>query len=82
MAAESTRGLADFGVRSLVTHAIMAATLTAGVAVGYFLEGDLALVAFVGLVSFTAGVWICQSIHSLGNPDYDGILDVVRGGGD
>jgi len=30
-------------------------------------EGQIGLVSFVAFVNFTAGMWICQSIHSLGS---------------
>ena len=82
MALESLRPLRDFGVRSLVTHAIMVVTAIAAIASAFLLEGQIALVSFVGFLNFTAGLWLCQSIHSLGNAfaddDYEGVLGVVR----
>lgn len=75
--------LRDFGTRSLVTHAIMAVTLLAAVASAFLLEGDLQVVSFVAFVNFTAGMWICQTIHSLGNAyredtEYEGVLKALR----
>ncbi|WP_226006922.1 hypothetical protein [Natrinema salinisoli] len=71
----------DFGTRSLVTHAIMAVTFTGAVATGLFVGGDIGLVSFVAFLNFTAGVWVAQSIHSLGNArtddSYNGILSVL-----
>lgn len=71
--------LADFGTRSLVTHAIMAVTLVAAVASAFLVEGTVGLVAFAAFANFTAGMWVCQSIHSLGDAftesDYSGIMD-------
>jgi hypothetical protein len=71
--------LEDFGTRSLVTHAIMALSFVGAITAGLFVEGELGLVSFVALLNFTAGVWIAQSIHSLGHGtaggDYDGILN-------
>ena len=82
MAIEGLRSLADFGTRSLVTHAIMAATLLGAVGSAFLLEGEVGLVSFVAFVNFTAGVWICQSIHSLGNAyaggEYEGVIQALR----
>ncbi|AFO56114.1 MULTISPECIES: hypothetical protein [Natrinema] len=73
--------LEDFGTRSLVTHAIMAVTFTSAIAVGLFVDGQVGLVSFVAFLNFTAGVWVAQSTHSLGNArtddSYDGILSVL-----
>ncbi|OAQ54312.1 hypothetical protein HTG_01870 [Natrinema mahii] len=73
--------LEDFGTRSLVTHAIMAVTFTGAVAAGLFVDGQIGLVSFVAFLNFTAGVWVAQSTHSLGNArtddSYDGILSVL-----
>jgi hypothetical protein len=45
---------------------------------GLFVDGDLGVISMVAFINFTAGMWICQSIHSLGNAatddDYDGVL--------
>ncbi|MXR52453.1 hypothetical protein GRX03_12660 [Halovenus sp. WSH3] len=71
-----------FGVRSLITHAIMAITLVGALLSALVLEGELGQVSFVAFVNFTAGMWICQSIHALGNPQYEGVLSVVRNRGD
>lgn len=74
--------LADFGTRSVVTHAIMGVTFLGAVISAVFVEGQLGLISFVAFVNFTAGMWICQSIHSLGNSvggtEYDGVLNEVR----
>jgi len=39
-------------------------------------------VSFVALLNFTAGMWICQSIHSLGaeasDDEYDGVINEIR----
>ena len=75
---EAFRPLEDFGTRSLVTHAVMAATFVSAIGSALLLEGQLGVVSFVAFVNFTAGVWVCQSIHALGNPQYRGILNVVR----
>jgi hypothetical protein len=78
MSTASENPLADFGTRSLVTHAIMAVTFVSAVATGLFVEGTVGLVSFVAFVNFTAGMWICQSIHSMGgstrDEDYEGVL--------
>jgi hypothetical protein len=73
--------LQDFGSRSLLTHLIMAVTLGSAFAMALFVEGDVGLVSFVALLNFTAGMWVCQSIHAVGNPDYRGILNVVTSDG-
>lgn len=69
----------DFGTRSLATHALMVLALANGILAGLFVEGQLGLVSFVSLLGFTAGLWIAQSIHSLGNAasdgEYEGILN-------
>ncbi|MDF9746800.1 hypothetical protein [Natrinema salsiterrestre] len=71
----------DFGTRSLATHAIMALTFAGAVVTGLFVGGDIGLVSFVAFLNFTAGVWVAQSIHSLGNArtddSYNGILSVL-----
>jgi len=81
MNAGYTARLEDFGTRSLVTHAIMALTFLGAMVAGLFIDGQLGLVSFVALLNFTAGVWIAQSIHSLGNArtddSYTGILGVL-----
>jgi hypothetical protein len=78
MASSLPRMLEDFGVRSVVTHAIMALTFAGAVFSGLFVDGQIGLVSLVAFLNFTAGVWICQSIHSLGNSatddDYRGVL--------
>ncbi|WP_254523881.1 hypothetical protein [Natrinema caseinilyticum] len=78
---KSIAHLEDFGVRSLVTHAIMAVTFAGGIAAALFVDGQVGLVSFVALLNFTAGVWIAQSIHSLGNArtddSYNGIVAVL-----
>jgi len=73
-----SRRLADFGSRSIVTHAIMAVGFAAAVISGLFVQGQLGLVSMVAFINFTAGMWICQSVHSLGNAatddEYEGVL--------
>ncbi|ELY82052.1 hypothetical protein C488_00477 [Natrinema pellirubrum DSM 15624] len=73
--------LEDFGTRSLVTHAIMAMTFAGAIVSGLFVGGQVGLVSFVAFLNFTAGVWVAQSIHSLGNArgddSYEGILSVL-----
>jgi hypothetical protein len=48
---------------------------------GLFVGGQVGLVSMVAFINFTAGMWICQSIHSLGNAsvdeEYDGVLREV-----
>jgi len=82
MSSTPSRRLADFGTRSVLTHAIMAVTFLGAVVSALFVGGELGLVSFVAFVNFTAGMWICQSIHSLGNAStddgYDGVLNEVR----
>jgi hypothetical protein len=60
----------------------MAVSLFGAVVTGLFVTGQVGLLSFVALLNFTAGIWVCQSIHSVGNPDYRGILNVVTGDGD
>jgi hypothetical protein len=53
-------------------------TFTGAVVSGLFVEGQIGLVSLVAFLNFTAGLWVCQSIHSLGNAatddDYRGVL--------
>ncbi|AGB38534.1 hypothetical protein [Natronococcus occultus] len=71
--------LADFGTRSIITHGLMAASLVGAITAGLFVGGELGLVSFVALLNFTAGLWIAQSLHSLGHArdggEYSGVLD-------
>jgi len=73
--------LRDFGTRSILTHAIMAVGFVATAVSGLFVGGQVGLVSMVAFINFTAGMWICQSIHSLGNAsvdeEYDGVLREV-----
>ncbi len=59
----------------------MAITFVAAIGSGLFIEGDLGLISFVALLNFTAGMWVCQTIHSIGNSasddEYEGILRYV-----
>lgn len=73
-----TRALRDFGNRSVLTHTVMAVTLALAVGAALFVDGEVGRVSFVALLNFTAGMWVCQSIHSIGNPEYRGVIDVVR----
>ncbi|WP_418284517.1 hypothetical protein [Halorubrum sp. DTA46] len=74
--------LVDFGNRSLLTHAIMAVTLTAAIVIGLTVDTQVGLVSFVALLNFTAGMWVCQSIHSLGaaarEDEYTGVIAELR----
>lgn len=81
MAIGPPEALADFGTRSVLTHAIMALGFVGAVVSALFVGGEIGLVSFVAFVNFTAGMWICQSIHSLGSSaagvEYDGVLKEV-----
>lgn len=70
--------LADFGTRSLVTHSLMALGFAGAVVSGLFVEGQLGIISMAAFINFTAGLWISQSIHSLGNAatedEYEGVL--------
>lgn len=74
--------LKDFGTRSAVTHIMMGITGIAAVASALLLEGTVGDVSFVAFVNFTAGLWVAQSVHSLGNSftddDYDGMFGYIR----
>ena len=76
------RSLHDFGTRSLLIHAIMSVTLPLGFLIGLTVDSQLGLVSFVALLNFTAGMWVCQSIHSLGveanENGYDGVINEIR----
>ncbi|MCU4741106.1 hypothetical protein OB955_12560 [Halobacteria archaeon AArc-m2/3/4] len=71
--------LEDFGTRSLVIHAVMAVTFVGAILAGLFVGGELGTVSFVALLNLTAGLWIAQSIHSLGNvatdDEYSGVVN-------
>jgi hypothetical protein len=73
--------LADFGFRSIITHVIMGLGFVGAVVSGLFVGGQVGVVSMVAFINFTAGMWICQSIHSLGNAatdeDYTGVLREV-----
>ena len=60
----------------------MAVTAVAAIASAFYLEGQIGLVFFIAFLNFTAGLWVSQSIHSLGNTftddDYEGILGDLR----
>ena len=75
-------GLQDFGARSVLTHAIMAVAIVGAVAAAFLVGGEIGRLSFVALLNFAAGMWVCQSIHSVGNPDYRGIASVVIGDGE
>lgn len=70
--------LADFGSRSILTHFLMGLGFIGAVVSGLFIEGNTGVISMVAFINFTAGLWICQSIHSLGNSatddEYDGVL--------
>ncbi len=69
---------ADFGSRSLVLHALMAVGFVGAVVSGLFVDGQIGTISMVAFINFTAGMWIAQAIHSLGNAatddEYNGIL--------
>lgn len=77
----SLEKLSDFGVRSVVTHAIMLVTATAAIVSAFVVGGDIGRISFVAFVNFTAGLWVCQSVHSLGNAytgdDYEGVFKFI-----
>lgn len=70
--------LADFGTRSILTHVLMGIGFFGAVISGLFVEGRVGVIALVAFMSFTGGMWISQSIHSLGNAatddEYNGVL--------
>lgn len=70
--------LADFGLRSIITHILMGIGFIGAVVSGLFVEGQIGVISMVAFINFTAGMWICQSIHSLGNAatddEYNGVL--------
>jgi len=70
--------LADFGSRSIITHFLMGIGFVGAVVSGLFVEGEIGVISMVAFINFTAGLWISQSIHSLGNAatddDYNGVL--------
>jgi hypothetical protein len=82
MAIKQLSQLADFGIRSLLTHGIMAVSFIGAVISGLYIEGQIGLISFVAFVNFTAGMWICQSIHAFGaaagGSSYNGVLSEVR----
>lgn len=85
MAIVPLQSLTDFGTRSVLTHAIMALTFLGAVVSAVFIEGELGVISFVAFVNFTAGMWLCQSIHSLGHSiagnEYDGVVSEVLNNG-
>ena len=70
--------LADFGSRSIITHILMGIGFVGAVVSGLFVEGEIGVISMVAFINFTAGLWISQSIHSLGNAatddEYNGVL--------
>lgn len=70
--------LADFGMRSIITHVLMGFAFAGAVVSGLFIESQVGTISMVAFINFTAGLWISQSIHSLGNAatddDYSGVL--------
>jgi hypothetical protein len=73
-----SKRLADFGSRSIITHVLMGIGFAGAVISGLFIEGQLGVISMVAFINFTAGLWISQSIHSLGNAatddGYNGVL--------
>ncbi|WP_254864068.1 hypothetical protein [Halovivax gelatinilyticus] len=75
--------LEAFGTRSLAIHGVMVLAFVNAVLAGLLIGGELGVVSFVALLSFTAGLWVSHSIHSLGNAlgedEYAGVLnELVR----
>ncbi len=73
----------DFGTRSIAIHGIMVIAFVNAILAGLLIGGDLGVGAFVALLSFTAGLWVAHSVHSLGNAlgedEYAGVLnELVR----
>lgn len=85
MAIVPPQSLADFGTRSVITHAIMALSFVGAVFSAVIVDGQIGLISFVAFVNFTAGMWICQSIHALGESvagtEYEGVLKEVLNNG-
>lgn len=70
--------LEDFGNRSLLIHGIMAVAFANAILLGLLVDGQFGAASFLALLGFTAGLWISQSIHSLGSAptsDYQGVLN-------
>jgi hypothetical protein len=78
---QASATLSDFGTRSILTHGIMALGFVGAIVSGLLVSSQAGLVSMVAFINFTAGMWICQSIHSLGNEatddDYNGVLPEV-----
>jgi len=78
MSVSALRPLADFGTRSLVTHALMAIGGVGAIGSWLLLDGTLQTVSVVAFINFAAGSWLTQAVHSLGNSytddDYRGVL--------
>ncbi|WP_247729810.1 hypothetical protein [Halovivax limisalsi] len=70
--------LENFGYRSVLIHGIMVLAFANAVFLGLLVGGQVGAVAFASLLGFTGGLWISQSIHSLGTApttDYEGVLN-------
>lgn len=56
----------------------MAVGFVGAVVSGLFVEGQIGTISMVAFINFTAGLWIAQAIHSLGNAatddEYNGVL--------
>jgi hypothetical protein len=56
----------------------MALGFAGALVTGLFVPGQVGVISMVAFINFTAGLWICQSIHSLGNAatddEYNGVL--------
>lgn len=81
MSVKALRPMADFGTRSLVTHLVMVVAFLAALASAFLVQGRVGTISFVAFLNFTAGAWVCQAIHSLGNSftddEYQGVLRTV-----
>jgi hypothetical protein len=60
----------------------MGVSLLGATLAGFLVDRAVGRLSFVALLNFAAGMWVCQSIHAIGNPDYLGIASVVVGDGE
>ncbi|MFD1568038.1 hypothetical protein [Halolamina litorea] len=59
--------LREYGTRSRAVYVLMLASFLAALVSAFLLPGQLGVVSFVAFVNFTAGLWIAQSVHTLGH---------------
>jgi len=55
--------LAEFGTRSVITHAIMAVTFIDAIVSGLFVEGQVGLVSFVAFLTAITGFLIAAGSY-------------------